>query len=100
MIKSPRTINSSADNRARSWSRTMYHMQHAITFIYAFNNPSSIQRAGVAWLPAACGIERCPVESNSGPIAYALTDIDNTSVKFNQMGIAVIQTLSWPHGNR
>src|SRR6266498_3987450 len=77
----------------------MYQMQHAVAFVNTFGYSSTIKSARVTWLTTSGWIKRSAVQSNGGPVDNALTNIDDASVKFNQMGIGVIQTFSWAHGN-
>ena len=66
------------------WRRTLDNVQDRIAFIYAFDNTSPVQGAGVAGLAAAGGIERCAIERDCYRTVVALVYAGDASIEFEQ----------------
>src|SRR5215217_8443394 len=57
----------------------------------------AVERARITRLPTARRIKRSAVEHDCSPTTDAVSDIDNASIKLDQMRIRIIKTFSYGH---
>ena len=98
VVQPSRPVDAPAHNITTTRRRTLDHVQHTLVAIVdALDHAHAVERTRVTRLATASRIKRSAIENEGGPATDTISDIDDASVKLDQMRIGIIETFGYSH---